>query len=159
MRRREFISLIGGVAATWPLAARAQQPARPMIGFLVSGSSDSFAIFVDAFKQGMLDNGMVEDRDYLLDLRFADGDYGRFPALAAEVVQRKPAAIVVTTISAARAAQRVLARAEVHVGARPAIGAPISVDVTYHDHTDLPLVGALFPDPDLHAHAMMRVER
>ncbi|MGB8575347.1 MAG: ABC transporter substrate-binding protein [Pseudolabrys sp.] len=104
MRRREFITLVGSAVA-WPLAARAQQP-RPVIGFLVSGSSDSFAIFVNAFKQGMLDNGMVEDRDYLLDLRFADGDYGRFPALADEVVQRKPAAIIVTTISAARAAQR-----------------------------------------------------
>jgi putative ABC transport system substrate-binding protein len=104
MRRREFITLVGSAVA-WPLAARAQQP-RPVIGFLVSGSSDSFAIFVNAFKQGMLDNGMVEDRDYLLDLRFADGDYGRFPTLADEVVQRKPAAIIVTTISAARAAQR-----------------------------------------------------
>jgi putative ABC transport system substrate-binding protein len=104
MKRREFITLVGSAVA-WPLAARAQQP-RPVIGFLVSGSSDSFAIFVNAFKQGMLDNGMVEDRDYLLDLRFADGDYGRFPALADEVVQRKPAAIIVTTISAARAAQR-----------------------------------------------------
>src|SRR6476660_6974227 len=59
---------------------------------------------------------------------------------------------------AVRAARRVLARAEVHVGARPAVGAPITVDVTYHDHTDLPLVGALFPDPDLHARAVMRVE-
>jgi putative ABC transport system substrate-binding protein len=107
MRRREFITLVGSAVA-WPLAARAQQP-RPVIGFLVSGSSDSFAIFVNAFKQGMLDNGMVEDRDYLLDLRFADGDYGRFPALADEVVQRKPAAIIVTTISAARAAQRATA--------------------------------------------------
>ena len=104
MRRREFITLVGSAVA-WPLAARAQQP-RPVIGFLVSGSSDSFAIFVNAFKQGMLDNGMVEVRDYLLDLRFADGDYGRFPTLADEVVQRKPAAIIVTTISAARAAQR-----------------------------------------------------
>ncbi|MGE5166788.1 MAG: ABC transporter substrate-binding protein [Sphingobacteriales bacterium] len=104
MRRREFITLVGSAVA-WPLAARAQQP-RTVIGFLVSGSSDSFAIFVNAFKQGMLDNGMVEDRDYLLDLRFADGDYGRFPTLADEVVQRKPAAIIVTTISAARAAQR-----------------------------------------------------
>jgi putative ABC transport system substrate-binding protein len=103
MRRREFITLVGSAVAS--LAARAQQP-RPVIGFLVSGSSDSFAIFVNAFKQGMLDNGMVEDRDYLLDLRFADGDYGRFPTLADEVVQRKPAAIIVTTISAARAAQR-----------------------------------------------------
>ena len=108
MRRRTFITLVGSAVA-WTLTARAQQPARPMIGFSVSGSSDSFAIFVDAFKQGMLDNGMVEDRDYLLDLRFADGDYGRFPTLAAEVVQRKPAAIVVTTISAARAAQRATA--------------------------------------------------
>ena len=67
---------------------------------------DSFAIFVDAFKQGMRDNGMVEDLDYVLDLRYADGDYSRFPTLAAEVARRKPAVIVVTTISAARAAQR-----------------------------------------------------
>jgi putative tryptophan/tyrosine transport system substrate-binding protein len=73
---------------------------------LISGATDSFAIFVEAFKQGMRDNGMVEGQDYVLDLRYADGDYSRFPTLAAEVVQRKPAAIVVTTISAARAAQR-----------------------------------------------------
>src|SRR5262249_4590888 len=105
MRPREFITLIGGAAAGLSCAARAQQPARPVIGVLVSGSADSFAIFVDAFKQGMLDNGLVENRDYMLDLRFADGDYGRFPALAAEAVQRKPAVIIVTTISAARAAQ------------------------------------------------------
>lgn len=105
MRRRAFITLIGGAAVTWPLAARAQQPAAG-IGFLISGTAKSFAIFVDAFRQGMRDNGMVEDRDYVLDLRFADGDYSRFPAFAAEVAQRKPAVIVVTTISAARAAQR-----------------------------------------------------
>jgi len=104
MRRREFITLLGGAAAAWPRSARAQQQAK--IGFLISGAADSFAIFVDAFKQGMRDNGMVEDRDYVLDLRFADGDYSRFPTLAAEVAQRNPAVIVVTTISAARAAQR-----------------------------------------------------
>lgn len=106
MRRRQFIKVIFGAAAYWSYPARAQQSVRPVIGFLVSGAADSFAIFIDAFKQGMLDNGMVENRDYVLDLRFADGDYSRFPALAAEVVQRKPAAIIVTTISAARAAQR-----------------------------------------------------
>jgi len=105
MKRREFIKLLGGPVAAWPLAARAQQQA-PRIGFLISGRADSFAIFVDAFKQGMRDNGMVEDRDYVLDLRFADGDYSRFPTLAAEVAQGRPAVIVVTTISAARAAQR-----------------------------------------------------
>jgi putative ABC transport system substrate-binding protein len=105
MRRRDFISLVGGAAAAWPLAAHAQQQPHG-IGFLASGAAVSFAIFVDAFKQGMRDNGMVEDRDYVLDLRFADGDYSRFPTLAAEVAQHKPAVIVVTTISAARAAQR-----------------------------------------------------
>jgi len=64
MRRREFVTLIGGAAAGLSCAAaRAQQPARPVIGFLASGSADSFAIYVDAFKQGMLDNGLVEKRD------------------------------------------------------------------------------------------------
>src|SRR6476661_4164524 len=105
MRRRRFITLVGSAVA-WPLAAHAQQTTRPVIGFLVSGSADSFAIFVDAFREGMRHNGLVQDQDYVLDLRFADGDYGRFPTLAAEVVQRKPAAIIVTTISAARAAQQ-----------------------------------------------------
>ena len=82
MRRREFITLLGSAAAAWPLAVRAQQPTVPVIGFLISGSADSFAIFVDAFKQGMRDHGMVEDRDYLLDLRFANGDYGRVSIFA-----------------------------------------------------------------------------
>jgi TadE-like protein len=58
-----------------------------------------------------------------------------------------------------RAAHRVLARAEVHVGSRPAVGQPITVDVSYHDRTDVPLVGALFPDLDLHASATMRLEK
>jgi putative tryptophan/tyrosine transport system substrate-binding protein len=105
MRRREFITLVGGAVAAWPLAARAQREAA-LVGFLISGSAGSFAIFVDAFRQGMRDNGMVEGRDYVLDLRFAEGDYRRFQILAAEVAKRNPAAIVVTTISAARAAQR-----------------------------------------------------
>ena len=81
----------------------------PTIGFLVSGAAASFAVFVDAFKDGMRENGMIEARDYLLDLRFAEGDYSRFPKFAADVAQRKPAAIVVTTISAARAAQNATA--------------------------------------------------
>jgi putative ABC transport system substrate-binding protein len=109
MKRREFITLLSSTAACWPLSAAAQPSTKPVIGFLVSGSADSFAIFVEAFKHGMRDNGLIEDRDYVLDLRFADGDYGRFPALAAETVERKPAAIIVTTISAARAAQRATA--------------------------------------------------
>src|SRR5215813_10895782 len=104
MNRRNFITVLSGAAAAWPLAARAQKTAA-LIGFLISGATDSFAIFVEAFKQGMRDNGMVEGQDYVLDLRYADGDYSRFPTLAAEVVQRKPAAIIVTTISAAALAK------------------------------------------------------
>src|SRR5262245_46541014 len=103
-RPREFLILLGGMAAAaWPLAIRAQQSAA-LVGFWLSGWAASFAIFVEACRQAMRDNGMAEGRDYVLDLRYADGDYSRFPTLAAEVAQRKPAAIVVTTISAARAA-------------------------------------------------------
>jgi len=106
MKRREFMTLLSrAVVAAWPLTARAQQTP-PLIGFLISGAADSFAIFVDAFRHGMRDHGMIEGRDYVLDLRYADGNYGRFQALAAELLERKPAVIVVTTISAARAAQR-----------------------------------------------------
>ena len=87
MTRRQFITVLTGAAVAWPLTARAQQPAA-QIGFLVSGSPNSFAIFVDAFNQGMLDNELVEGRDYQLDLRFADGDYNRFDSIAAEVAGR-----------------------------------------------------------------------
>src|ERR1700730_2084317 len=104
MRRRKFITLVGGTVAACPLAARAQREAA-LVGFLISGSAGSFALFVDAFRQGMRDNGMGEGRDYVRDLRFAEGIYRRFQILAAEVAKRNPAAIVVTTISAARAAR------------------------------------------------------
>src|SRR5262245_24973568 len=107
MSRRDFVKLLmGSAASAWPLGSHAQQRSLPVIGFLISGSADSFAIYVDAFKQGMRDNGMIEDRDYVLDQRLAEGDYTRFDAFASHLVRRKPAAIVVTTIRAAQAAQR-----------------------------------------------------
>jgi putative tryptophan/tyrosine transport system substrate-binding protein len=105
MRRREFISLLGGASLAWPLTAGAQGvPAR--IGFLMSGAVDSSAIFLDAFRQGLRDNGLIEKQDYVIDVRYADSDYARFPAFAAELVHGRSVVIVVTTISAARAAQR-----------------------------------------------------
>jgi len=108
IKRRDLIIILGAAVLLTRRSARGQQqPA--LIGFLVSGAAASFAVFVDAFKDGMRENGMVGHRDYVLDLRFAEGDYSRFPILAAEVAQRKPAAIVVTTLSAARAAQRATA--------------------------------------------------
>jgi putative ABC transport system substrate-binding protein len=107
MRRREFIMLVGGSAVIWPPATRAQQPAKALIGILGSGFPASSAIFVDAFKQGMAENGLAEGRDYMLDVRWAEGDYTRFAALTADLAQRKPKLIVVSTIPAARIAQQV----------------------------------------------------
>ena len=104
MRRRAFITLLGGAAA-WPLAARAQRAAA-RIAFLGSGAAASSQIFLDAFKQGLGDHGMIEGRDYSLDVRWAEGAYDRFPELAREVVRQNPSVIMVTTISAVRAAQR-----------------------------------------------------
>jgi ABC-type uncharacterized transport system substrate-binding protein len=105
LRRREFIALVGSWAA-WPRVARGQfKPA--IIGVLGSGSAHSSAFLIDAFKAGMNENGLTEGRDYVLDVRWAEGDYSRFAALASELLERKSSVIIVTTIAAARAAQQV----------------------------------------------------
>ena len=105
MKRREFLTLLGGAAA-WPLAAHGQfKPA--IIGVLGSGSAQSSAFLIDALKKGMNENGLAEGRDYVLDVRWAEGDYKRFAALAFELLERKSSVIIVTTIAAARAAQQV----------------------------------------------------
>src|SRR6516162_7587528 len=105
--RRELLAALGSAAAAWPLAAGAQQPATPVIGVLGSGFAKSSAIFIDAFKQGMSENGLFEGRDYLLDVRWAEADYTRFAALVTELMQRKSRVIIVTTIPAVRAAQQI----------------------------------------------------
>jgi putative tryptophan/tyrosine transport system substrate-binding protein len=104
--RREFITLLGGAAAAgWPVAARAQQKAA-IIGFLVSGAPETSAPLVEAFKQGLRENGLVEGKDYVLELRWAEGHYQRFPAFARELVEHGARVLVVSTIAAARAAQQ-----------------------------------------------------
>src|SRR5205809_485448 len=92
MRRREFITLLGGAVAVWPVATRAQQPAMPVIGFLSSISEETYILA--ALRGGLSDEGYVEGRNVRIEYRYADGQYDRLPSLARELTSLPVSVIV-----------------------------------------------------------------
>jgi ABC-type uncharacterized transport system substrate-binding protein len=106
MKRREFITLLGGAAAVWPLGVGAQQPTMPVVGLLRSTTAAPFARLVAELRKGLSEEGLIEGRNVAIEQRWADNQPDRLPGLAADLVSRKAAVIVANTpaLEATRAA-------------------------------------------------------
>jgi hypothetical protein len=106
MRRREFITLLGGAAAAWPLAVRGQQGGTAVVGYLHSGAAAPFAHLVAVFREALRDSGYIEGQNLAIEYRWANGEYGRLQALATDLVQRQVAVIVTAGGSVSGPAKR-----------------------------------------------------
>jgi putative ABC transport system substrate-binding protein len=110
MRRREFITFVGGAAATWPVSAQAQQAATPVVGFLTPGSAVAWRPMIAGFREGLKGSGYVEGQNVAIEYRFAEGQFDRLPALAVELVQRPVNVLVVSSLNGALAAKQATSR-------------------------------------------------
>jgi putative ABC transport system substrate-binding protein len=129
MKRREFITLLGGAAAVWPLAVRAQQPAMPVIGFLFYGSPEGSSE-LNAFRQGLREHGYMEGRNVVIEYRFARGRVEQLPALADELVSLKPDVIVTPGTPASVAAKQATSPIPiVFAGVADAVGAVLVANI------------------------------
>src|SRR5260370_7365032 len=148
IKRRKFITLLGGAAAAWPLVARAQQGALPVIGFLRSTPAEPFANIVAAFRQGLNETGFIEGQNVAVDQRWADNQLNRLPGLAADLVRRQ-VAVIVGNGPAGEAARRATTTTPIVFG----IGAhPVTPGLLPRPHRPAgPLAGpALFRHPPTH---------